>query len=125
MRIQKLWGRVREPRTVKKLGIIAGVVVIFGLGVLTGQGRLRIVPRGPFSDQTGLPRTLDYSSVNQLYDTLKANYNGKLTEQQILDGLKHGLANAPGDQYTDHDEPAFRPRSAIPPRWATGCRFHT
>jgi len=102
MRIQKLWGRVREPRTVKKLGIIAGVVVIFGLGVLTGQGRLRIVPRGPFSDQTGLPRTLDYSSVNQLYDTLKANYNGKLTEQQILDGLKHGLANAPGDQYTEY-----------------------
>jgi len=105
MNVQKLWARVRNPYTVKKLGVVAGVVVIFGLGVLVGQGRLRIVPRGQFGDRTGLPRSLDYSSINQLYDTLKANYDGKLSEQQILDGLKHGLANAPSDPYTVYFSP--------------------
>ncbi|HSX07249.1 MAG TPA: S41 family peptidase [Candidatus Saccharimonadia bacterium] len=105
MNVQKLWRRVNTPYTVKKLGIVFGVVTVFGLGVLTGQGQLRIVPHGAFGDRTGLPRSLDYSSINQLYDTLRANYDGKLTEQQILDGLKHGLANAPSDPYTEYFSP--------------------
>jgi len=105
MNVQKLWERMRTPYTVKKLGIVMSVIVIFGLGVLTGQGRLRIVPRSQFGDRTGLPRSLDYSSINQLYDTLRANYDGKLSEQQVLDGLKHGLASAPGDQYTEYFSP--------------------
>jgi len=105
MRIQKLWRQVRSPRTVKMLGAAAGVLVIFSLGVLTGDGRLRIVPRGQFGDRTGLPSRLDYTGLNQLYDALRANYNGTLTEQQVLDGLKHGLANAPNDPYTEYFSP--------------------
>jgi len=96
---------VRSPRTVKMLGAAAGVLVIFSLGVLTGDGRLRIVPRGQFGDRTGLPSRLDYTGLNQLYDALRANYNGTLTEQQVLDGLKHGLANAPNDPYTEYFSP--------------------
>jgi len=87
------------------LGAAAGVLVIFSLGVLTGDGRLRIVPRGQFGDRTGLPSRLDYTGLNQLYDALRANYNGTLTEQQVLDGLKHGLANAPNDPYTEYFSP--------------------
>jgi carboxyl-terminal processing protease len=54
---------------------------------------------------TGLPASLDYSSVNDVYQALKDNYNGKLTQSQLLDGLKEGLAQATGDPYTEYFNP--------------------
>jgi len=87
-------------------GAIVGVVVIFSLGVLTGDGRLTILPQSQYTDVTGLPSNIDYSSVNQLYQVLRQNYDGKLTESQILNGLKHGLADAPNDPYTEYFSPS-------------------
>jgi len=106
MWIQTVWGKVRSRRTLHAAGIILGILVVFGLGVMTGDGRLRVVQRSGFDPNTGLPRTLDYSSVTEVYDALRQNYNGKLTEQQMLDGLKHGLAEATGDPYTVYFTPA-------------------
>ncbi len=83
-----------------------GIIGIFSLGVLVGDGRFSIVPQGQLSNRTGLPRTLNYASVNQLYDTLRATYDGKLTETQILNGIKHGLASAPNDPYTEYFTPS-------------------
>jgi carboxyl-terminal processing protease len=40
--------------------------------------------------------------VNQVYQALKQNYDGKLTTNQLLDGLKEGLAQATGDPYTEY-----------------------
>jgi carboxyl-terminal processing protease len=77
-------------------------LVVFGLGDAVGSGRLLIGSRG----QTGLPAQLDYTSVNQVYTALKNNYNGKLTETQMLNGLKAGLATATGDPYTEYFTPA-------------------
>jgi len=93
---------VRSPRAVKTASIALGVAVIFSLGVLTGNGHLRLTGGSPYHGETGLPRTLNYTSLNQLYDTLRANYDGTLTEQQILDGLKHGLADSANDPYTEY-----------------------
>ena len=103
-----MWNRLRAKRTVYVGAVVIGVVVVFGLGVLTGDGRLRLVPVGQFKAVSGLPSTLDYASVNQVYDTLRQNYNGKLTESQVLDGLKHGLAESTGDPYTQY----FTPKEA-------------
>jgi len=61
MRVNGLWARLRQKRTLHAAGIIAGIVVVFGLGVLAGNGSLRIMPRSGYGDQTGLPSTLDYS----------------------------------------------------------------
>lgn len=47
-----------------------------------------------------LPDDLDYTEVESLYDDLKQNYDGELTQQQLEDGLKKGLAKATGDDYT-------------------------
>jgi len=85
-------------------GIVVGIVGVFSLGVLTGNGRIHLWPNGP-SSVTGLPGTLNYSSVSQLYAVLRQNYDGKLTESQIIDGLKHGLADAPNDPYTAYFTP--------------------
>lgn len=83
---------------------VAGIVAIFGLGVLAGSGRLHF--GSTLHSQTGLPASLNYSSVNTVYNSLRMNYDGKLTETQLLDGLKHGLAQATGDPYTQYFTPA-------------------
>lgn len=95
-----MWGQVRSKRTVYTAGIFVGVLVVFTLGVLVGDGRLRLTSRSQYSDQTGLPNSLDYKSFNQVYDALRKNYDGKLAQSQIMDGLKHGLADATNDPYT-------------------------
>lgn len=47
-----------------------------------------------------LPEDLDFTEVEQVYDMLRLNFDGDLNEQDLLDGLKRGLAEATGDDYT-------------------------
>ena len=54
------------------------------------------------SDNQSLPAQLNYSTINQVYNVLKQNYDGKLTANQLLAGLKEGLAQATGDPYTEY-----------------------
>lgn len=62
-------------------------------------------------NDNGLPADLDYRSVEKVYDLLRKNYDGKLDEDALLNGLKAGLAQASGDPYTiylnDDDAKAF------------------
>lgn len=56
--------------------------------------------KNPVSVSSAMPDNLDYSSVEQVYDVLRKNYDGQLDENQLLDGLKAGLARATNDPYT-------------------------
>jgi carboxyl-terminal processing protease len=67
------------------------------LGINIGNGTLALHHHATNGQ---LPAKLDYSSVQKVYDSLKQNYDGKLTETQLEDGLKHGLAEATHDPYT-------------------------
>lgn len=80
--------------------IVVGVL-FFMAGVAFGQGKLQL-STGGIKQRTGLPSTIDYSTVNDLYSALKENYDGKLSEQDILDGVKHGLAQSTKDPYTEY-----------------------
>ena len=76
-------------------------LVIFAAGVGFGDGRLSItLPHGNKPVANGLPDKLDYNSLNEVYQAVKDNYNGQLSQSQIIDGLKHGLAGAAKDPYT-------------------------
>lgn len=44
--------------------------------------------------------TLDLSSVQRTYQSLKANYDGELDQQALVDGASRGLVAAAGDKYT-------------------------
>jgi carboxyl-terminal processing protease len=83
------------------LSLVAIVIFLFGMGV--GNGRLVI---GGSSKNTAsnkdLPADLDYATVEQVYDLLKTNYDGKLDASKLVDGLKGGLAKATGDPYTQY-----------------------
>lgn len=93
----------KEGRRFKFGRVFAGIVVgfaIFYVGVLAGQGRLG--PSAIFDRQVAknLPADLDYTSIETVYDSLRANYDGELDVNKLLDGLKKGLADAAGDPYT-------------------------
>ena len=80
------------------VNVIIGLLIFAG-GLGLGSGHISFSTR---KQATGLPTNLDYSSVNQVYNALRANYDGALTTSQILDGLKAGLANATGDPHTEY-----------------------
>ncbi len=69
------------------------------LGLNIGNGRIT------FMNQSGvqkeLPNKLDYTSVNEVYRALKANFDGKLDTDKLNDGLKKGLVDAADDPYTE------------------------
>lgn len=103
-----MWRKLRSHVWLTRIGAGIAVIIIFVSGIGVGNGTLRVSKSSRFNDETGLPANIDYAGVTQLYDVLRKNYNGTLTSQQVLDGLKHGLANAPKDPYTEY----FSPREA-------------
>lgn len=97
-------GEVRRPASKKMFKIIAlgvAIVVVFMAGIGVGNGTIGLTPAANTANKN-LPEDLNYSSVEQLYDLLKANYDGTLDEQKLIDGLKTGLVDAAGDQYTQY-----------------------
>ena len=84
---------------------VVAVIVAFGLiilGINIGNGQISFGR----SNLTGLPSQLNYASVNQVYQSLRENYDGKLTESQVLNGIKEGLAASANDPYTEYFTPA-------------------
>ena len=83
----------------KVAGLVAAALLIFVCGVGVGSGSISF--SGVSSQNSTLPSRLNYASIDQVYQAIKTNYDGKLTEQQLLDGMKKGLAEATGDPYTE------------------------
>lgn len=86
--------------TGKRVGLIAAGVALFVFGLFVGQGRINLTGQ-PTTVNTNLSTKIDYSQLDELYSTLRQNFNGELTDQKVLDGLKHGMAASTGDPYTD------------------------
>lgn len=100
-------GAVVKPRRrwLRWLGCILAAVVIFGAGVGVGSGHLTFNQVFRKGVAKNLPASLDYSSVEQVYDSLRNNYDGQLDVNKLLDGLKEGMASASGDPYTEYFNP--------------------
>ncbi len=91
--------RLTNISWIRIVAAIAVIIVVFFAGVGIGNGSIQF----GFVKNTqnrDLPADLDYSSVEALYDALKASYDGELDYQALLDGIKAGLAQAAGDPYT-------------------------
>lgn len=83
--------------------IIFASATIFALGWGLGSGNIKLDFAGRLSSQNpSLPKNLDYTTVEQVYDEIKQNYDGKLTSEILLDGIKKGLAESTGDPYTEY-----------------------
>ena len=85
--------------------IIFGFTAIFLLGLFIGNGRINVgdnLKLHQTSSNKNLPANLNYSTVEAIYDKLKQDFDGELKEDQLIDGLKKGLVEAAGDQYTEY-----------------------
>jgi carboxyl-terminal processing protease len=93
------------PKNAKTAINVAILLVIFGLGVGIGQGKIVFGSDAAYrkSVQKGsLPDNLDYSGVEELYSDLRQSYDGQLDATKLEDGLKEGLVKAAGDTYTEY-----------------------
>jgi carboxyl-terminal processing protease len=77
---------------------IAVVAVIGFIAGTRGNELLgAVAPVLGFKVETG---TIDLKSVQTAYQQLKANYDGTLDTQKLIDGAARGMVAAAGDQYT-------------------------
>jgi carboxyl-terminal processing protease len=85
--------------TLRRIILVWVALAVFSGGVLVGQNWHRTPVNYP--ERTGLPKQFDYTQVDEVYQAIREKYDGKLTERQVLDGLKHGLAESTKDPYTE------------------------
>ncbi len=94
---RKAWLKTTIKITV--LVVMGMGLFVSGLGVGSGRIRFNNVKSVQSKD---VPKVLDYNSVQQVYNVLYQQYDGKLDQNKLLDGLKEGLARATGDPYTEY-----------------------
>jgi carboxyl-terminal processing protease len=104
-KIKKVALHIWSPRDRRlyRLRNLVIIVIIFLLGLFIGNGKITVDKSYPYGSLNGsLPNELNYTSVNKVYQDLVNNYDGKLTQTQLLNGLKEGLAAATNDPYTEY-----------------------
>ena len=79
------------------LSITLAIVVGFVAGTRSHELFGAVAPLVGIKVETG---TLNLDPVQTTYQQLKANYDGKLNEQALIDGASRGLVAAAGDRYT-------------------------
>jgi carboxyl-terminal processing protease len=102
--VRKRLKKLFSNRVTKFILLIIVLALIFSLGWLFGNGRISFSSGNGINPQ--LPNQLDYSSVNQVYNDIKNQYDGKLTTTQLLNGIKNGLTQATNDPYTEYFTPS-------------------
>jgi carboxyl-terminal processing protease len=90
----------KRGKQIPLVGAVLLAAVTFGVGVRVGDGSISF--HHSSSSSSTLPGKLDYSSVDDVYNTLRKEYDGKLDQTKLLDGMKEGMAEATGDPYTEY-----------------------
>jgi carboxyl-terminal processing protease len=97
----RLTTEARQGRRPSNAVIFIIFVAIAALGYVAGTYNTQIA--GAILPVFGIKTyvgTLDLSSLQQTYQQLKANFDGTLNDQALIDGANKGLVAAAGDQYT-------------------------
>ncbi len=97
MAVEKKEPRSGISRSIYFITIAIVALIGFVAGTRSNELLAAIAPVFGFKVETS---TLDLSSVQKAYQELKANYDGKLDTQKLIDGASRGLVAAAGDQYT-------------------------
>ncbi|HET8884627.1 MAG TPA: S41 family peptidase [Candidatus Saccharimonadales bacterium] len=90
-----------RPSGISKNIYFLTIAIVAIVGFVAGTRGNEIVgsvaPLFGFQVETG---TLDLSSVQKVYQELKANYDGDLNADKLIEGANRGLVEAAGDEYT-------------------------
>jgi len=93
--------RAAAPRRVPAGAKVLGLVFVLGLGYIAGTFHSQIMATiAPVFGLKSSAATLDLSSVQKTYQELRANFDGDINEQALIEGANRGLTKALGDEYT-------------------------
>jgi carboxyl-terminal processing protease len=92
--------KIQQPRY-RLLDLVIVGLLVFAAGI--GIGRQYSQEHSLVSNSG--PSSLNYASVNQIYNLLKSEFDGNLDATKLNVGLKAGLAAATGDPYTEYFSP--------------------
>jgi carboxyl-terminal processing protease len=91
------------------IGVLSGfliAVIFLEIGITIGNGTLQFGDGSLFhinsSNVNGLPNTLNYGAIQQEYNILKSNFDGKLSASQLQNGIQAGLTDGTGDPFTEY-----------------------
>jgi carboxyl-terminal processing protease len=89
------------PRRVPASVMVLAFIFIAGIGYIAGSFNAQIVGVvAPLFGAKISTETLDLSSVQSTYQALKANYDGEIDDDALIEGANRGLVEALGDEYT-------------------------
>ncbi|MDZ7785592.1 MAG: S41 family peptidase [Candidatus Saccharibacteria bacterium] len=96
----------QKSKGLKKVALfgVAGLLIfVLGIGAgFVGREELRRSIQQGSVERDELPEDLSYDEVETVYDSLRTNFDGELSEDELLEGLKNGLVKASGDPYTEY-----------------------
>lgn len=91
-----------EEKQVSLGGTIIATVITLIIGFFIGSNWAKIAPNVlPYLGvRTSSVGSYDWSALDEVYSTLRANYDGDIDQATIIEGAKKGLVAAVGDIYT-------------------------
>lgn len=88
-------------RKVQFSSLLISSFILLVVGLVIGLNFDKLVANyGPYLTSQKSTHTLDFSSVQTIYDELQEKYDGDIDQEKIIAGAKHGLVDALGDKYT-------------------------
>ena len=94
----------KKSRSGKLAAILLALFLVFGAGYLSGNGRLQFGQSSPFTLNSN--EDFDTGDLQEIYNKLAENYDGKFEVEDLEEGLKKGFVAAVGDTYTEYLSPA-------------------
>ncbi len=87
-----------KAKKVKLGSSIVAACITLAIGIFLGVSWNNYAPYlgGKFSSSSNI----SWNELNEVYNRLVTNYDGDIDKDAIIDGAKHGLVNAVGDEYT-------------------------
>lgn len=93
--------RRHTERRVPTSVLVLAFVFVAGVGYIGGTFNTQIFGAiAPLFGGKVYTGTLDLSSLQTTYQTLKANYDGEIDDTALIEGANKGLVEALGDEYT-------------------------
>ena len=92
----------KKSQSVQFLVVIIVAIVSFAAGT---RYETIFAAAAPMFGMRASNKTIDLSSVQETYQQLAANYDGKLDTQKLIYGASRGLVAAVGDKHTSYMDP--------------------
>jgi carboxyl-terminal processing protease len=94
---------VPASRVISKNMYILSIAIALIVGFVAGTRDNELLAAvGPVLGMKVATGAIDTSSLQDTYRQLKANYDGPLDPQKLIDGANRGMAEATGDKYTTY-----------------------